>query len=207
MKQGGLERLRAPCLARSTSKERHPMRPSFIQTLTLAMATVIALGGCSNRTATFPGHSDPEVWNAMVTVAENPVYDDWYVFENEVMTARSEGRIEILRILRRDLVRVGQDPVRQTEDWQFYVQFMHTDPPTIKFTARHVAVPAHLWREADRYFSDMRTLLERDRPIEVEVVEEEVTSVVEVQPSEEVPADESGEESTAESLGDLLDPE
>ena len=187
------------------------MRPRLIQTLTLALTSVIVLGGCSNRTATFPGHSDPEVWNAMVTVAENPVYDDWYVMENEVMTARSEGRIEILRILRRDLVQVGQDPVRQSEDWQFNVQFMHTDPPTIRFTARHVAVPAHLWREADRYFSDMRTILERDRPVDVEVIEIEETDALEIEaPPEDATEDAAegeAEESTVENLGDLLDPE
>lgn len=183
------------------------MRPCLIQTLTLAMTTVIVLGGCSNRTATFPGHSDPEVWNAMVTVAENPVYDDWFVIENEVMTARSEGRIEILRILRRDLVETGQDPVRQSRDWQFYVQFMHTDPPTIRFSARHVAVPAHLWREADRYFSDMRTILEPVQGANLELVEEEVTIVPEIPVQEEKTEEAPAEESTLENLGDLLEPQ
>ena len=183
------------------------MRPRLIQTLALAMTTVIVLGGCSKRTATFPGHSDPEVWNAMVTVAENPVYDDWHVFENEVMTARPEGRIEIYRILRRDLVRVGQDPVRQVENWKFNVQFLHTDPPTIGFTARQASIPAHLWREADRYFADMRTILQREEPVEPEVVEEEITEVLELEPSEEDSAEASSEGSDVETLGDLLDPE
>lgn len=183
------------------------MRLRLFPTLTFALTTLVALGGCSNRTATFPGHSDPEVWNAMVTVAENPVYDDWHVFENEVMTARPEGRIEIYRVLRRDLVRPGQDPMRQEEDWRFNVQFLNSDPPTIKFTARQAAIPAHLWREADRYFADMRTILERDAPAPIEVIEVEEVVV------EEASATESAKESnllesestTADELGDLLD--
>ncbi len=158
---------------RSTS-ENDTMRLRIIQPIALIVTSMALLGGCANRTATFPGHSDPEVWNAMVTVAENPVYDDWHVFENEVMAARPEGRIEIYRILRRDLVRVGQDPIRQEEAWRFNVQFLQTEPPTIRFITRQAAVPAHLWREADRYFADMRTILARqDSAVSSEVLEVE----------------------------------
>ena len=152
----------------------------------------------------------------MVTVAENPVYDDWFVLENEVMTARPEGRIEIYRILRRDLVRVGQDPVRQEENWRFQVQFLHTDPPTIKFSARQAAVPAHVWREGDRYFTDMRTILEPNGVVPV-TDEESVELVVESEPEPETettqevelevvePESESEPESN-ETLTDLLEP-
>ncbi|MEE2896655.1 MAG: hypothetical protein VX726_13060 [Planctomycetota bacterium] len=163
----------------------------------LAALALVLLGGCSSRTATFPGHSDPEVWNAMVTVAENPEYDDWHVFENEVMTDRPAGRIEIYRILRRDLVRPGTNPVRQEEDWRFQVQFLHTDPPTIRFGARQAAVPAHLWRESDRFFADMRSVLEV-AGVETEASTEDTTSPAEsnvVEPSRQ--ADET--------LSDLLD--
>lgn len=163
------------------------LRPA--QPLVLLMFLGIALGGCSRQTATFPGHSDPEVWNAMVTVAENPVYDDWHVFDNEVAADRSQGRIEIFRILRRDLVRVGQDPVRQQEDWRFQVQFLHSDPPTIRFAARQASIPAHLWREADRYFADMREILSSPSsvaaespvvsPEDIEVETEETVEIVE----------------------------
>jgi hypothetical protein len=31
--------------------------------------------------------------------------------------------------------------------------------PAIDFTARQLSVPAHVWREADRYFVQMRLLL------------------------------------------------
>ena len=131
----------------------HPIR------ITLALTVGLLFAGCSSRTATFPGFSDPEVWNAMVTVAKNPEYKDWFVFENEVWTDRPSGEIEIHRFLRRDLVRVGQDPERQEERWNFQIVFQHSDPPTIGFSARQVKIPAHLWREADRYFADMRSIL------------------------------------------------
>jgi len=128
------------------------------------VVALLALGGCSSRTATFPGYSDPEVWQAMVTAAEEPVYDDWFVFDNQVMVDRDNVRIEVYRILRRDLVRPGSAPQRQEEAWRFVVHATQSDPPTVEFTARQAAVPAHVWREADRFFYDMRTLLKGGDP-------------------------------------------
>ena len=141
------------------------------------LLAALTLVGCGSRTATFPGYSDPEVWNAMVTVAKNPEYDDWFVFENEVWTDRPAGRIEIHRFLRRDLVRVGNDPERQEERWKFEIAFLNTDPPTIGFSARQITVPAHLWREADRYFADMRSILGVEGLDVVETAEVEVEVV------------------------------
>jgi hypothetical protein len=154
------------------------MRPLHFLPLLFAALT---LAGCGSRTATFPGYSDPEVWNAMVTVAKNPEYDDWFVFENEVWTDRPEGRIEIHRFLRRDLVRVGSDPERQEERWKFEIAFLNTDPPTVGFSARQITVPAHLWREADRYFEDMRSILGVADLEIVETVEVEV-EVIDAEP-------------------------
>lgn len=178
------------------------MRSRSAPSIVLLMLLGAVFGGCSKQTATFPGHSDPEVWNAMVTVAENPVYDDWHVFENEVAADRTQGRIEIFRLLRRDLVRVGQDPVRQEEDWRFQVQFLHSDPPTIRFSARQASIPAHLWREADRYFEDMREILSPSGVGEsgsAPAVEVEMETVEIVEPESE-----SSAQST-EALEDLLD--
>jgi hypothetical protein len=44
------------------------------------------------------------------------------------------------------------------------VNATQSDPPTVKFTARHAAVPSHVWREAERYFYDVRTLLKGGDP-------------------------------------------
>ena len=158
----------------------------------LVLSVGLLFAGCSSRTATFPGFSDPEVWNAMVTVAKNPEYKDWFVFENEVWTDRPSGEIEIHRFLRRDLVRVGQDPQRQEERWNFRVTLEHTDPPTLKFTARQVKIPGHLWREADRYFADMRNILgiEADSESgEVEIIDLEVAEIEEVDPADDEVSD------------------
>lgn len=143
--------------------------PSLGLPLVLAVAT---LAGCRGQQASFPGHSDPEVWNAMVTVAENPEYHDWHVFENEVAATRPEGRIEIYRVLQRDLVEPGRPPRRQEQDWNITVQFLYTDPPTIEFKARDTGIPAHAWTEADRYFDDMRRVLAGAAVQEVEEVPE-----------------------------------
>ena len=171
--------------------------------ITLVLFVGLLFAGCSSRTATFPGFSDPEVWNAMVTVAKNPEYKDWFVFENEVWTNRPSGEIEIDRFLRRDLVQVGQDPVRQEERWKFRVTFEHTDQPTLKFTARQVKIPALLWREADRYFADMRNILgiEAESEIgEVEIIDLEGAEVEEV-----VPADDGVSEVPLEVDVELID--
>lgn len=162
----------APCEeAAISSTPKTLLRPTGIhtpmalrRTLTTVAFTVLLLAGCTSQTASFPGHSDPEVWQAMVTAAENPVYDDWFVFENRVMADRENARIEIYRILRRDLVRPGSLPQRQEEDWRFVVHATQSDPPTVEFTTRQAAVPAHVWREAERYFYDMRTLLKGGDP-------------------------------------------
>ena len=108
----------------------------------------------------------------MVTVAENPEYHDWHVFENEVAATRPEGRIEIYRVLQRDLVEPGRPPRRQEQDWNITVQFLYTDPPTIEFKARDTGIPAHAWTEADRYFDDMRRVLAGAAVQEVEEVPE-----------------------------------
>lgn len=164
------------CRAILPGPRRIPVDMHSLRLLPLLFAA-LTLVGCGSRTATFPGYSDPEVWNAMVTVAKNPEYDDWFVFENEVWTDRPAGRIEIHRFLRRDLVRVGNDPERQEERWKFEIAFLNTDPPTIGFSARQITVPAHLWREADRYFADMRSILGVEGLDVVETAEVEVEVV------------------------------
>ena len=135
------------------------MRSTIHLRLSSLAVAFTMLVGCGGQTASFPGHTDPEVWNAMVTVAENPEYRDWRLAENWVTATRPEGRIEIFRILRRDRVRPGRPVRRQQEDWNITVQFLYTDPPTIEFLARDAGVPAHAWAEADRYFESMRRVL------------------------------------------------
>jgi hypothetical protein len=94
-------------VAAPAAEREDPLVMSASRLMLPLVFALVALGGCSSRTATFPGHSDPEVWQAMVTAAEEPVYEDWFVFDNQVMVDRENARIEVYRILRRDLVRPG----------------------------------------------------------------------------------------------------
>ena len=142
----------------------------------LSLALFFLMGGCGSTTARFPGNDASQVWSAMVTVAEKPEYPQWRVIENEVWVDSQTSRIEIMRILRRDRIRNEQKPRRESETWKFQITMIQSDPPTVKFFARQAAVPAHVWNEADRYFTDVRTLLE-GTPVPVsKTVEEDSNS-------------------------------
>ena len=125
-----------------------------------SLGVLFLMGGCGSTTASFPGKDVSQVWSAMITVAEAPEYPQWRVIENEVWVDSQTSRIEIMRILRRDRVRYGEQPKRESETWKFVVSITKSNPPTVKFLARQAAVPAHVWSEADRYFTDVRNLLE-----------------------------------------------
>lgn len=118
-----------------------------------------AMGGCGYKVATFPGADGAQVWSAMVTAAEQPEYLDWRVIENDVWNEPTEGRIEIHRLLRRSRVEPGEKPVREEETWRFQITLLELDPPMIRFFARQAAVPAHVWREATRFFDEVLSLL------------------------------------------------
>jgi hypothetical protein len=126
----------------------------------LSLGLIFLMSGCGSTIARFPGKDVSQVWSAMVTVAEEPEYPNWLIIENEVWVDSKTSRIEIMRILGRDRVRPGQSPRRESETWKFQITMTKSVPPTVKFFARQAAVPAHVWVEADRYFTDVRTLLD-----------------------------------------------
>jgi hypothetical protein len=161
-----------------------------VNSVVLLLAGMLFLGGCGAKTATFPGKDAKQVWSAMVTVAEDPVYPDWRVVENEVWTNRDTASIEIYRVIRRDRVEPGNTPQRETETWKFQIVMTSDQPPTLKFLARQMVVPAHAWVQAEQYFADVETLLEEVQfpGGEVEespaVVELEFEEVIEIDPAE-----------------------
>jgi hypothetical protein len=130
-----------------------------------ALAGIVAvcnLGGCTTRTQVFEGYNDDQLWTAMVATARSPDYDDWKVSENEVYIDDASRRIEIYRRLKRTFVSPYAEPRREDAEWKFQIVLARDeelDEPTVDFTARQIKVPAHVWREADRYFMQMRTLL------------------------------------------------
>ena len=132
---------------------------------------VACLGGCGYKMATFSGHDGSHVWSAMLTAAEQPVYEDWRVIENDVWNEPESGRIEILRLLMRDRVDAGNKPVRESETWRFQIHLLEFEPPTVRFIARQAAVPAHVWLEAERYFDEVRSLLNDPAPNTAKVVD------------------------------------
>lgn len=129
---------------------------------TSAVAFFVAASGCTSRSATFEGYGEDQVWSAMVAAARSPEYDDWKVRDNEVYIDESGRRLEVYRILKRLYVTPYSDPRKEEEEWRLQIVLTHDrslDAPAVDFTARQVSVPAHVWREADRYFAQVRTLL------------------------------------------------
>lgn len=118
--------------------------------------------GCTTRSQVFDGYADDQLWTAMVATARSPEYDDWKVSDNEVFVDDASRRIEIYRVLKRTYVTPWSDPRREDLEWRFQVVLSRDsadDAPLVDFTARQIAVPAHVWSEADRYFAQMRTYL------------------------------------------------
>ena len=146
--------------------------------LPLASIVLAATSGCTTHTQVFDGHSDDQLWTAMVATARAPSYDDWKVYENEVYVDDASRRIEIYRVLRRTYVSPFSDPRKEEEEWRFQIMLARDEKlnePMVDFTARQIEVPAHVWNEADRYFAQMRLLLGPARaPTEVILIEVDV---------------------------------
>ena len=118
--------------------------------------------GCTTRSQVFDGYGDDQLWTAMVATARSPEYDDWKVSDNQVFVDDASRRIEIYRVLKRTYVTPWSDPRREDLEWRFQVVLSRDsadDAPLVDFTARQIAVPAHVWSEADRYFAQMRSYL------------------------------------------------
>lgn len=127
-----------------------------------AVAIFVAASGCTSRSATFEGYGEDQVWSAMVAAARTPEYDDWKVRDNEVFIDDAGRRLEVYRLLKRLYVTPHSDPRKEEEEWRLQIVLSHDDAldaPAVDFTARQLSVPAHVWREADRYFAQVRALL------------------------------------------------
>ena len=167
----------------------------------------LGLGGCVTRTQPLSGYSSDEVWIAMQAVADSPSYDDWHIVQNDVYANDDTRSIEIYRELKRVYVSPTSDPQKQERDWRFQILLLEdteTQLFSIDFTARQLAVPAHVWDEADRYFAQVNALLGPPRllieiiaePVEAAVVPVAVDvvapPVVEVAPVDDAPVDIDG---------------
>ncbi len=134
-----------------------PLRPLAVAVATIAIASA---SGCTSRTQTFEGCSAERLWPAMVATARTPDYSDWKVMDNNVHTDDSSRTIDVFRTLRRTRVQ-PYSPTREEErNWKFQIELEGSpDAPVVRFSARQFAVPDHVWREADRYFAQVRGTL------------------------------------------------
>ena len=128
---------------------------------------LLGLGGCTTVEHTYEEFSADQVWTAMVAVAETPEYDDWKVVANDVWVDEKNRRVEVYRQVRRVLYSPEAPPHPEQHWWRFEILLDKVDPPTVRFLSRGFAVPAHAWREADRYFADVHDVL-RGVPGEIE---------------------------------------
>ena len=142
---------------RSVSRS-FPLRLLSAGAATIAIASA---SGCTSRTQTFDGCSAERLWPAMVATARTPEYSDWKVMDNHVYANDGEHVIEVFRTLKRTRVQPYSPERQEEKTWKFQIQLEGaSDSPTVRFSARQFAVPDHVWREADRYFAQVRGTLE-----------------------------------------------
>lgn len=129
------------------------------------LSTVLLAGlvGCSTTsTQVFEGYRDDQVWSALVAAAQSPEYDDWKIAENQILVDEAGRRVEIYRQLKRLYVTPYSDPRMEREEWRLQVVLGRDEDSgqvSVDFTARQWTIPAHAWREASRYFTQVRSML------------------------------------------------
>lgn len=143
--------------------------PTTILRSTLAAAfigTALAAGsGCTSRTAAFDGLPSDRVWPAMVATARTPNYGDWKVLDNQVLADDGTQTIEVYRTLKRTRIDPDNPPRPEQKTWKFQIQLTSDAAgSTVRFSARQFAVPDHVWREADRFFAQVRETLGSPAP-------------------------------------------
>ena len=145
---------------------RPTIRPVRQFALTAAAAISIAsASGCTSRTQTFDGFSADRLWPAMVATAKTPEYSDWKVMDNQVHADDSDRTIEVYRILKRTRVQPYSPERQEEKTWKFQIQLTSDAAgSTVRFSARQFAVPDHVWREADRFFAQVRETLGSPAP-------------------------------------------
>lgn len=136
---------------------------NVMKLLAASCLIVLFMTGCTTVTQTYDGHPPDQVWLAMKTVAQSPAYDDWHVRENDVWVDESGKRIEIYRKLYRKFAPTVAKTRYEERDWKFRILLEKENPPTVTFTSRAFAVPAHARLEAERYFKDVLDILSAPR--------------------------------------------
>ena len=141
--------------------------------LLFMLLPVLLCLSCSME-ARFPGSTDKQVWTAMKAVAQQPDYQTahytkrWTIVDNFVDIDEEHRVIEIDRSLERILQRPMTKPLHEEVSWVFTVELVSEDPPGAIIHNRAFSLPTKFQFEAERYFSEVRSLLSGPikRPVE-----------------------------------------
>ena len=137
----------------------------FLHAIQLILLQFVLIG-CSIKES-FPGSTSDQVWTAMKATAQSPDYQNahytkrWTVIDNFVDIDEASHVIEIDRSHERILQRPMTNPLYERTAWIFTVELLDGDPPVASIQNRGVSLPTKFQFEAERFFAEMRTLLER----------------------------------------------
>jgi len=118
------------------------------------------LAGCTSKSAVFKDRSPEQVWTAMVTVAENPGYDNWVVVENNVWVDSIFDRLEIQRRIKRDLRRPEIGTVREEYEIEMQAVLERTEPPAVTLTVRNWMIRGKAVMAIDQFMGEVRDVLD-----------------------------------------------
>ena len=127
-----------------------------------AVGILAFLAGCTSQSAVFKDRSPEQVWAAMVSVAEDPNYDNWVVVENNVWVDSVFDRLEIQRRIKRDLRRPEIGTVREEYELEMQAVLERTEPPAITLTVRNWMLRGKAVMAIDQYFGEVRDVLDLD---------------------------------------------
>lgn len=125
----------------------------------LAGLVVVLTTGCTTQSAAFPGRSPEQVWTALVTVSEEPQYDNWVLIENNVWVDSNYDRVEIYRRLRREVHRIESPTIREDELLELQFVLERTEPPVVTGVVRNPMVRGKGLLALEHIFGEMRKVL------------------------------------------------
>ena len=143
------------------------MRTILVLALTIPF---LAACGFTERRAIVDGRDVDQVWAAMNAVAQTPDYyaasddlgDRWVVRDNQVAYDDDARRMEVYRVLERELHKPLAPVTREQREWKFEIAIEEppiASMPTMRFRTRNAGVPAHAWDEAKWFFDEVEAFL------------------------------------------------
>ncbi len=139
-----------------------------------AIGLALAVQGCAigSESRSYPGADVNTLFDTAVSVAEDRSAPNWLVTENNVWVSRGERRIELFRVLERELVRDGAPREEQRQTWSMTMWVMAAAPegdpvtgeirndPEVRIESRSSRPPAQFWVHADAMFDAIESRLD-----------------------------------------------